>query len=225
MVAIVIPTYNEHETLPRVLDGIFGLNLADVQVVIVDDASTDGTAEVAAPRATVLSRAGVRGLGSALVFGFQHALRAGADIIVEMDADGSHDPREIPALLTALAEGADVAIGSRRIVGGRIIGWSVWRQAMSWGAMTAARLVLGLKTQDVTNGFRAYRRAALLRVGFDGIKSSGYAFQEELLYRLERAALRVVEIPTTFRDRTAGQSKLTGRDIAEFFITLIRLRI
>lgn len=225
MVAIVIPTYNERENLPRLLHGILALGMRDAKVIVVDDASNDGTAEMAraTPGVTVIKRVGERGLGSALVRGFREALRVGADVVVEMDADGSHDPSELPNLLAAVASGADVAVGSRRIAGGRIIGWGFFRHFMSWSAMAAARLVLGLKTRDVTNGFRAYRRKVLETIGLDSLRSSGYAFQEELLFRAERAGFRVVEVPTTFRDRTAGKSKLSLRDVGEFFITLIRL--
>lgn len=225
MVAIVIPTYNERENLPRLLDGLFALELVDTKVIVVDDASPDGTAEIArkAPGVTVIERVGERGLGSALIRGFRQALADGAEVIVEMDADGSHDPAEVPKLLDAVASGADAAVGSRRIAGGRIIGWGVARHAMSFMAMTAARLVLRLRTRDVTNGFRAYRRAVLEKIGLATIRSNGYAFQEEMLFRAERAGFRVVEVPTIFRDRTMGKSKLSLGDVGEFFVSLIRL--
>lgn len=229
-VAIVIPTFNERENLPRLLAGLDRVVRCQVSgvkcsLIVVDDASPDGTAAVVPAHATLIVRHGVRGLGSALISGFRRALADGADVVVEMDADGSHDPEDVPRLLDAIVAGADVAIGSRRVSGGRIEGWHAGRHVMSWGAMTAARMVLGLKTLDVTNGFRAYRRVVLERIGLDSVRSSGYAFQEELLFRAERAGYSVVEVPTTFRDRTAGKSKLSARDVIEFFKTLYRLRI
>lgn len=227
-VAIVIPTFNERESMPRLLAGLDRVvknQMASLacSLIVVDDDSSDGTTAMVPPHSTLIVRRGMRGLGSALVTGFRRALADGADVIVEMDADGSHDPRDIPRLLDAIAAGADVAIGSRRVPGGRIEGWNARRHAMSWGAMAVARVILDIRTRDVTNGFRAYRRTVFERIGLDRITSNGYAFQEEILFRAERAGFRVSEVPTTFRDRTLGSSKLSARDVGEFFITLFRL--
>lgn len=230
MTAILVPTYNERENIGELLEGIAGLALPDLHVVIIDDASPDGTAGVAKRFAgrtplTVLERPGKQGLGSAYRYGFKWALAHDAHVIFEMDGDLSHDPADIPRFLDTILQGADVVIGSRRIPGGKIVGWGLWRHFISWSATQASRIFLGTKTRDITSGFRAYRREALERIRPQDTRSNGYAFQVEMVFRAERAGLSVVEIPITFRDRRAGRSKLSSLpEGIQFLTALFRLK-
>lgn len=227
---IVIPTYNERANIIVLLHRIFALKIANLEVIIVDDNSPDGTAatvEIMAKefRIHLIKRMRKLGLGSAYVAGFKKALALGADLIFEMDADLSHDPADLPRLIFEMENSkADLVIGSRRIKGGKIIGWNLWRKFTSLGAMLFSKIILGLKTRDVTAGFRCFRRGALEAIGVDSIKSNGYAFQEELLYRAEQNGLKIKEIPVIFTDRAEGKSKLGGRDILEFFGAIFRLK-
>ncbi|MBN1584899.1 polyprenol monophosphomannose synthase [Candidatus Uhrbacteria bacterium] len=226
----VIPTYNERDSLPRVAEAVLALP-EKVDLLVVDDGSPDGTGGVADRLATgnpgrisVLHRPARAGLGSAYRDGFRWGLGRGYGAIGEMDADGSHDPSDIPHLLATVCGGADLAIGSRRVSGGRIVGWNARRHLMSWGAATATRLLLGLKTRDVTAGFRLYRSSLVSELLETGISANGYAFQEETLYLCERLGAKIAEVPVTFRDRKAGVSKLRWRDIAELTATIRRLK-
>lgn len=227
---IVIPTYNEKENLENLIIEIFKHDL-DLGVVIVDDNSPDGTGKIADELAKdypvyVVHRAKKSGLGTAYRAGFKKALELGADLVYEMDADFSHDPSVIPEFIKQINNGYQVVVGSRRIKGGEIIGWNWFRHFESSGAMWFSRVILGLKTKDVTSGFKCYTRPAteyLLEQGV-GIKSSGYAFQEETIYRLEKVNYRIKEIPITFKDRELGQSKLSFKDIFNFFTTIFRLK-
>ena len=142
-----------------------------------------------------------------------------------MDADGSHDPGDLPALIDYTSGDADLVVGSRRITGGRIVGWGMHRYIMSWGAMWLSRLILGLKPRDVTSGFRCYRRKVVQQLLAGGISSGGYAFQEETLYRCQQHGFRIIEIPITFRERRLGSSKLSWKEVVEFFKVMVRLRI
>jgi dolichol-phosphate mannosyltransferase len=198
---------------------------------VIDDNSPDGTSAVVEEmaerypdRIVLIKRSGKLGLGSAYKVGFQKALELGAEMIVEMDADGSHDPSDLPALVDAVTRNFDVAIGSRRISGGRILGWGIHRHLMSWGAMWCSRVILGLKPQDVTSGFRCYRKGVIQQLLAVGLSSGGYAFQEEILYRCQRSGFRIVEIPITFRERRFGSTKLSWKDVAEFFKVMLLLR-
>lgn len=227
---IIIPTYNERENIRRMLTELFALRLDSLTVCVVDDHSPDGTAEVVRelqknPDYTIhlTERPGKLGLGTAYIAGFTHALAQHADVIFEMDADGSHNPQDVPRLLAEIERGADVAIGSRRISGGSIHGWNAYRHAASWGAMTLARILLRLSTHDVTAGFRAYRRSVLERIDLKAISSNGYAFQEEMIWFCERRGFNVAEVPITFKDREIGESKLSRKEIVEFFMTLTKL--
>jgi len=228
---IIIPTYNEKENLETVVSGIFRLSPPDVSVLVVDDGSPDGTGRLAdelaarfRDRLFVLHRPGKLGLGTAYLEGFKFGLDRGFEALCEMDADGSHDPAALGQLLAAAAAGADVAIGSRRVPGGRIVGWGPYRHLMSWGAMTFSRLALGLKTRDVTAGFRCYRAQAVQALLRLPIASNGYAFQEETIFYCEKMGFRIVEIPVVFRDRLLGGSKLSRREIVAFFTIIGRLR-
>lgn len=226
---VVVPTYNERENIDQLLARCFALPL-ELTVLVVDDSSPDGTAErvgelkAVYPRLRLFKRAGKLGLGSAYRDGFSIALQNGGEILGEMDADMSHAPEDLLKLISAVKEGADVVIGSRRVKGGRVDGWGLVRRFTSWGAMTTARLALGLKTLDVTAGFRLYTRQALEKIPWQAAKSDGYAWQEEMLYLCEKAGLRIVEVPVVFVDRKHGKSKLNSKNIFEFFKTMWRLR-
>lgn len=222
---VVIPTYNEAGTIADLLRAV--LNVApSASVLVVDDASPDGTADLVEamkdPRAMVLRRAGKKGLGSAYKEGFACALEHGAEAIVQMDADFSHNPNDIARFLPQLQQN-DLVIGSRYIPGGKITGWGPWRHFCSRSAMVFARTVLRLPVRDVTSGFRLWRTEALRNVLAAGIASEGYAFQEEMLYRATRQGLRITEVAITFQDRRVGVSKLGWSDVTEFFQTMLRL--
>ena len=228
-IAIIIPTYNEKDNIQKLVKAIFDLKIPELEIIVVDDNSPDGTETIVEKLSAnypllLIKRRAKLGLGSAYLAGFAQALKMGAEFILEMDADLSHDPLDIPRLLEA-AQKADMVIGSRKIDGGKIIGWGWTRKLMSNGAMRFSRWLLELKTKDVTAGFRLFRRKVLESIGLENIKSNGYAFQEELLYRTEKAGFKVVEIPVTFIDRQEGKSKLSKKDILEFFVRIIRLRI
>lgn len=224
---IVIPTYNERDNIVPLIHQLFSLRITNLEIVIVDDNSPDGTAEVIASmrdsyNVHLVKRLHKLGLGTAYIAGFKKALALGADIVFEMDADFSHDPSDVPKLLETMND-YDLAIGSRRALGGKIIGWSWRRHLTSFGANSFARLLLGLKSKDTTAGFRCFRRFVLETIQLETIKSNGYAFQEELLYRVERAGYTIAEVPVLFIDRTKGKSKLGGKDVIEFFVVILRL--
>ncbi len=229
---VVIPTYNEKDNLERIVGEALAAGGPDLSVLVVDDASPDGTGELAdrlaaglPGRLFVMHRTGKLGLGSAYLAGFRYGLDSGFDAVCEMDADGSHDPAVLPQLVAAVAGGADLAIGSRRIAGGRTEGWGKHRNLMSQSAMNLTRWALGLKTRDVTAGFRCYRAAAAAALLKQPLRSSGYAFQEESLFYIERLGFRVVEVPIVFRERRAGVSKLDWREVLKFFGMVARLRL
>lgn len=228
---ICIPTYNERESIVQTVTEVLDLNRPEISVMVVDDNSPDGTCEVVEEarklypgRILLIKRDGKLGLGSAYRVAFSKALELGADLIVEMDADGSHDPRELPKLIDAVPRECDVAIGSRRIPGGRTIGWGTHRQLMSRGAMWVSRTILGLRPYDVTSGFRCYHRKVVEKLLAIGISSGGYAFQEETLFLCQQHGFRIAEIPITFRERRFGKSKLSWKDVAEFFRLMLFLR-
>lgn len=230
MIAIIVPTYNESQNIEKLLTKIFALNIPDLEVIVVDDNSPDGTGDLVYRLLTtdyrqihLIKRSGKLGLGSAYLEGFKKALSLGADYIFEMDADFSHDPNDLPRMLE-VAQDADLVIGSRKIAGGKIIGWNWWRKFMSNGAMWLSRLLLGLKVRDVTSGFRCFKRRVLKTIPLDEIKSNGYAFQEEMLYRTQKMGFTISEIPVTFIDRQEGKSKLSKKDIIEFFLIILKLK-
>ncbi|MFH1292026.1 MAG: polyprenol monophosphomannose synthase [bacterium] len=225
---IIIPTYNEKKNISQLIPAIFALNIHGLEIIVVDDNSPDGTAELISELCLkypvkLIKRRAKLGLGSAYIAGFKKALFLEAEFIGEMDADFSHDPKDLPRLLEAI-QTADMVIGSRKIKHGKIIGWNWRRKLMSNGAMWFSRLLLGLKTKDVTAGFRLFRRKVLMTIPLDQISSNGYAFQEEMLYRAEKSGFKIKEIPVSFADRREGQSKLSKEDIIEFFIIIIKLK-
>ena len=228
---VIIPTYNERENIVNLINEIFLQPIVDLNIIVVDDNSPDKTAIAVAQAQTVypgklylINRYHKLGLGSAYIAGFKKAMALGADLLIEMDADFSHDPKDLPRLVEACIEGFDLAIGSRKIKGGQVIGWGFKRKLMSNGAMYFSRFLLGLKTKDVTAGFRCFKRQVLEKIGLDNIKSNGYAFQEELLYRTEKLGFTVKEVPVIFKDREVGQSKLGKKEIKEFFVIIFKLR-
>jgi len=227
---IILPTYNEKDNLTDLIEAILNLQIFNLHIIIVDDNSPDGTGRIADqlsqthPGVSVIHREGKMGLGSAYIAGFKRALAVGADLIFEMDADFSHNPKEIPNFIKAIQEGYDVVVGSRRIPDGGILNWGIARNIMSKGAMWFSRLVLGLKTKDVTSGYRCYSQKVIKAINWGQIKSNGYSFQEETIFRCEKMSFKVKEIPIVFRDRVKGKSKLSKTEILNFFLTIIRLR-
>lgn len=210
---IIVPTYNEIESLESMMTRVRKA-VPDADVLIVDDSSPDGTGELADrlastdARITVLHRAAKEGLGRAYLAGFARAITDGYRYAVEIDADGSHDPAELPAMLEAAADGADLVIGSRWVPGGAVRNWPWMRQLISRGGNGYARLVLRSRIRDITAGYRVYRVSALKDIDPNGVSSQGYCFQVELAWRLERAGHHIVEHPITFVERVTGQSKM-----------------
>jgi dolichol-phosphate mannosyltransferase len=215
-VTVVVPTYNEAASFPLMAEALLALPVPGLRLLDVDDDSPDGTGRVAdewaaksAGRVAVLHRRGARGLGGAYLDGFRWALANGADAIVQMDADLSHPPADVPRLLERLAT-CDVAVGSRYTAGGAVDDrWGRGRRALSRTANAYARTLLGLKTRDATAGFKAWRRSALEAVDLARIRSNGYLFQVEMAYVCERLGLRIEEVPIRFAERRAGRSKMS----------------
>lgn len=225
LVSIVIPTYNERQNLPRLVEALAQSIPWEHEIIVVDDSSPDGTGDLARDLASkypirVLSRPVKSGLGSAYRDGFAMAK---GDVIFEMDADLSHDPRHVRALAQAVVDGADVAVGSRYVAGGRIVGWNAYRKLVSGVGNGLARLILRLRVSDVTSGYRCYSREAVALVR--SAQSDGYAFQVEALHLARQHGLRIVEVPITFENRTVGKSKLGPGEFGRFLRTLARLRV
>jgi dolichol-phosphate mannosyltransferase len=220
--AVVMPTYNEADNVVQIVAELMTLGVDGLGILIIDDNSPDGTGQIAddlaehyADRVQVMHRQGKMGLGTAYVTGFRQALDSGADYIIQMDADFSHSPSYVPALLEKMRE-YDVVVGSRYVAGGRVDQqWSPWRRFLSWGGNTYARLITGLRIHDATGGFRCFRRDALLSLDLDGIRSEGYAFQIEVAYACQRKGLVLGEIPIYFEDRSLGLSKMSWRIVLE----------
>jgi glycosyltransferase involved in cell wall biosynthesis len=227
-VAVVVPTYNEAGTIATVCERIRAA-LPEAEIVVVDDASPDGTAAIARAVAErvgnliVLERAEKDGLGGAYRAGFALAIERGAEMCIQMDADLSHDPAVLPALVANIEHGADLAIGSRYVPGGITEDWPWRRRALSrWGNRYAAG-VLGLAVNDATAGLRAYSVDALKRMDYQTVGTDGYGFQVEMTHRLVRAEGKIVEFPITFRERTVGESKLSNGIVNEAFLLVMRL--
>jgi dolichol-phosphate mannosyltransferase len=216
-VVMVVPTYNERDNLAWIV-GRLRAATPDVDVLVVDDGSPDGTGELADelaaadPQVKVLHRTEKAGLGAAYLHGFSVALEAGYDVVGEMDADGSHQPEQLPLLLAALAD-ADLVIGSRWVSGGSVVNWPLSRKVLSVGGNLYARVLLGIPLRDVTAGYRVFRRTTLEAIDLGSVESAGYIFQTDLAFRTLRAGLRVVEVPIEFVERVRGESKMS-RDVA-----------
>ena len=229
---LCLPTYNERENLEAMIEALGGvLNAATDRVLVIDDGSPDGTGEIAdrlaAERSwmSVLHRRTKEGIGPAYVAGFRWALAEGAELVLEMDCDFSHDPADVPRLIEATAD-ADLVLGSRYVSGGGTANWGLARRIVSRGGCVYAQVILGLRVRDLTGGFKCFRRAALEAIDLGALSAHGYAFQIETTYRIARAGLRVREVPITFVERRAGASKMTGSIVAEavWRVPLLRLR-
>jgi dolichol-phosphate mannosyltransferase len=218
---VCLPTYNERENLLRMIDAL-GLVLREGdRVLVIDDNSPDGTGEIAAalaaerPFVDVLHRERKEGLGRAYVAGFQRALAAGAELVLEMDCDFSHDPADVLRLIEAAENGADLVLGSRYVPGGSTRNWGLVRRLISRGGSVYTALFLHMGVKDPTGGFKCFRRSVLERLDLEAITPRGYAFQIELTYRAKQAGFKVIEIPITFVDRVAGQSKMSRSVVLE----------
>jgi dolichol-phosphate mannosyltransferase len=218
-VLVIVPTYNEAANLDPLLDRLAAA-VATADVLVVDDGSPDGTGALADrraaadPRVHVLHRPAKQGLGAAYLAGFAWGLAGGFDVLVEMDADGSHQPEQLPRLLQALGH-ADLVLGSRYVAGGSVVNWPRRREVLSRGGNLYTRLALGLPLRDATGGYRAFRRTTLPRLALDEVSSQGYCFQVDLARRALDAGLRVVEVPITFVERVRGDSKMSGPIVRE----------
>ncbi len=217
---VVLPTFNEAANIERMVEAVRGKLPAGGRVLIVDDSSPDGTGEIAARLAEeheeveLLSRPRKEGLGPAYIAGFRRALAAGAGLLVEMDSDFSHEPAYLPRLLDAAGR-ADLVIGSRYVPGGGVTEWGALRRTISRGGSIYARMALGLRVRDLTGGFKCFRREVLETIDLDAVNSRGYAFQVEMTYRAIELGFEVVEVPIVFRDRRAGDSKMSGAIVLE----------
>jgi dolichol-phosphate mannosyltransferase len=218
-VLVVIPTYDERPNLERTVSRVHGA-VPDADLLVVDDNSPDGTGRLADelarddPHLQVLHRPGKEGLGAAYVAGFGWGLARGYAVLVEMDADGSHQPEQLPALLAALAD-ADAVLGSRWVAGGSVRNWSRGRELLSRGGNAYARFALGVPIRDITGGYRAYRREVLEAIELPAVQSQGYCFQVDLAWRAVQQGFRVVEVPIVFVEREAGVSKMNRAIVAE----------
>lgn len=218
-VLVVIPTYDERDNLGPIVSRLHAA-VPEADVLIVDDGSPDGTGELADamaaadPRITVLHRTEKAGLGAAYLAGFAVALRGRHQVVVEMDADGSHSPEDLPMLLLALRD-ADLALGSRYVAGGQVLHWPAHRQWLSRGGNLYSRLALGVPIRDLTGGFRAFRRQVLEEVDLTEVASQGYCFQVDVAWRALQAGFRVHEVPITFVEREVGRSKMSGSIVVE----------
>jgi dolichol-phosphate mannosyltransferase len=225
---VCLPTYNERENLERMLRSLVAL---DVRVLVIDDGSPDGTGEIADRLAaelagvSVLHRPRKEGLGPAYLAGFREALQGDAAYVLEMDCDFSHDPADVPRLIAACEQDADVALGSRYVVGGGTENWGLARRIVSAGGSLYARALLGLGIHDLTGGFKCFRREVLETIDLDAIHSKGYAFQIETTYRVLRAGFRVEEVPIRFVDRTEGTSKMSRTIFLEAVLRVPALRL
>ncbi len=226
---VCIPTYNERENVEAITSAVLAAD-PRVDVLIIDDNSPDGTGAIADQlaardgRVHVLHREKKEGLGRAYLAAFRWGLAAGYPLLVEMDADFSHDPRYLPALLDA-AKDADLVLGSRYVSGGGTVNWGVGRKAISRGGSLYARTILGIDVRDLTGGFKCFHREVLEALDLDAVRSSGYAFQIELTYRALKKGFRVKEIPIVFEDRRVGQSKMSRKIFAEALLMVWKLRL
>ncbi|MBK8757375.1 MAG: polyprenol monophosphomannose synthase [Actinomycetales bacterium] len=223
-VLVLIPTYNEKDNLPRIV-GRVRSSVPDADILVLDDNSPDGTGAIADglaakdPQVHVMHRAGKQGLGAAYKAGFAWALERGYDGAVEMDADGSHQPEQLPSLLSA-ARDADLVIGARWVRGGSVVNWPAHRKALSVGANIYTKVMLGLPVNDATGGYRVYRTSALRAMDLDSVSSAGYGFQVDMTVALVRAGLRAVEVPIEFIEREVGESKMSGNIVTEAFVNV-----
>jgi dolichol-phosphate mannosyltransferase len=228
---VIVPTYDEADNIRPITAAILEV-LPAATILVVDDGSPDGTGQIADelaaadPRIRVRHRTAKQGLGRAYLDGFDVALDGGASTVLQMDADFSHDPAALPSLIEPIHSGdADLVIGSRYTKGGGVVDWGIGRRLISRAGSLFARAVLGLRPNDLTGGFKAWRSSTLRAVPFDGVHAGGYVFQIEMTYRASRAGARIREVPITFRDRRLGQSKMSRRIIVEALVVVVQLRV
>jgi dolichol-phosphate mannosyltransferase len=228
---VVLPTYDEADNIRPVSAAILQ-SLPGATLLVVDDGSPDGTGEIADelaaadPRIRVRHRPAKQGLGRAYLDGFAIALDGGASIVVQMDADLSHDPTVLPDLIAPISDGStDLVIGSRYAPGGGVVDWGIGRRVISRGGSIFARTVLRLGPRDLTGGFKAWRSSTLEAVPFEGVHAGGYVFQIEMTFRASRAGARIREVPITFHDRRVGQSKMSRRIVVEALVVVVQLRL
>ena len=227
---VVLPTYDEADNIVPISRAILAA-LPGATLLVVDDGSPDGTGRIADElaasdhRVRVRHRAAKQGLGRAYLDGFAVALEGGAQRVIQMDADFSHDPAALPGLLGPIERGeADLVIGSRYTKGGGVVDWGLARRAISRGGSLFARIVLDLPAHDLTGGFKAWRASTLAGIPFDGVHAGGYVFQIEMTFRANRLGARIAEVPITFRDRRVGQSKMSRRIVVEALVVVVQLR-
>jgi dolichol-phosphate mannosyltransferase len=225
---VCLPTYNERENLEKMIRSLAPLG---VSVLVIDDNSPDGTGDIAdrlageLPTVSVLHRERKDGLGPAYLAGFRRALADGAELVLEMDCDFSHDPKDVPRLIEACEGGADLVLGSRYVPGGGTANWGLVRRIISWGGSFYARVILGVRIRDLTGGFKCYRRGVLEAIDLEAVHSRGYAFQIETTYRTLKKGFRVVEIPIRFADRIEGNSKMSRGIVLEAVTKVPALRL
>lgn len=229
---VIIPTYNEKENIENIIRAVFGLN-DNFHILIIEDGSPDGTAAIVkslqnefSDTLFMVERKGKLGLGTAYIAGFKWALEHNYDFVFEMDADFSHNPKDLPKLYKACTEkGADVAIGSRYITGVNVVNWPIGRVLMSYFASKYVRFVLGMKISDTTAGFKCYRASVLKTIDLDNIRFKGYAFQVEMKFTAYKSGFKVMEVPIIFINRELGTSKMSGGIFSEAFLGVIQLKI
>ena len=228
-ILVVIPTYNESDNLPRLIPDVLS-QAPDLEILVVDDHSPDGTAEIVRrfmerdPRVHLLERPTKAGLGSAYVAGFKYALQHAYEFVFEMDADFSHNPKEIPTFLEKIRE-CDLVLGSRYTNGVRVLNWPIQRLLLSYSANVYTRIMTGLPLNDATGGFKCFRRSVLESINLDRVKSNGYAFQIEMSYMAWKKGFRIAEVPIVFLDRRAGSSKMSKQIVYEALYMLWTLRL
>jgi dolichol-phosphate mannosyltransferase len=227
--SVIVPTYNEKENIEPLIERLLDLPV-DVQVIVVDDNSPDGTGEIAdrmavehPGRIDVLHREGKLGLGTAYITGFEHAIKHQSDLVITMDADFSHPPENIPSMIDKIRDGYDLVIGSRYVPGGKAVECTLPRKMLSWGANAFARVALGLTAHDTTAGFRCYRREVLESIDLNQIFSNGYSFLIEMLYKIQRQGWQVGEVPIVFHNRRQGVSKISRNEVMKAMYTVLRL--
>ena len=227
--SVIVPTYNEKENIESLATQVLALHI-EPNLIIVDDNSPDGTGDIADQLATdhpgrvhVIHRTGKLGLGTAYIAGFHYAIQMQRDLIITMDADFSHPPERIPALVEKAQAGYDLVIGSRYVPGGKAVECTLPRKMLSWGANAFARTLLGLKSHDTTAGFRCYHRPVLESIALDEIFSNGYSFLMELLYKIQRKGWKIGEVPIIFHNRQQGVSKISRNEIYKALYTVLRL--
>lgn len=228
-VLVIIPTYNESENILNLIPEILNKsNGEDFNVLVIDDNSPDGTAQLVKnlnnPKVNIIEREKKMGLGTAYVTGFKYAIKNNYDLVFEMDADFSHDPKYLPDFVAKIKEGYDLVVGSRYVNGISVLNWPIGRLILSYLANVYTRMITGLKVMDTTAGFVCYRVAALKQINLDNIKSNGYSFQIEMKFKMHKKGLKICEVPILFVDRRAGHSKMSRKVVYEAYFMVWKLK-